>query len=264
MLSARPFASSGRQFLQWPSVTATLLTIHVYNPVTSINKLLNEGIKRYKTTPDLIVEALRKAILRGEYKAGQNLRQEELADRFGVSRIPVREAMRQLEAEGFITIYPNRGAIVTELSALEAQELYEIRLALESTALRLAIPKITTEALRLTEDILDKTDRETEANNLGELNWEFHAALYLPACRPRLFGMMHNLHLSVDRYMRFKYTALDYRNKSQTEHHRLLAACREKKIEEAVGLLSEHTEAAGKVLVAYLEQEKLTSEGGIA
>lgn len=230
----------------------------------TIDKLLNKEIKRYKTTPDLIVEALRKAILRGEYKAGQNLRQEELADRFGVSRIPVREAMRQLEAEGLITIYPNRGAIVTELSALEAQELYEIRLALETTALRLAIPKITPEELRRAEEILTRTDRETETNNLGELNWEFHAALYLPAGRPRLFGMIHNLHLSVDRYMRFEYTALDYLGKSQIEHRSLLAACGEKETEKAVALLTEHIEAAGKLLVAYLEQQNLASEGAKA
>jgi len=230
----------------------------------TIDKLLNKEIKRYKTTPDLIVEALRKAILRGEYKAGQNLRQEELADRFGVSRIPVREAMRQLEAEGLITIYPNRGAIVTELSALEAQELYEIRLALETTALRLAIPKITPEELRRAEEILTRTDRETETNNLGELNWEFHAALYLPAGRPRLFGMIHNLHLSVDRYMRFEYTALDYLGKSQIEHRSLLAACSEKEIEKAIALLTQHIEAAGKLLVAYLEQQNLASEGAKA
>jgi len=230
----------------------------------TIDKLLNKEIKRYKTTPDLIVEALRKAILRGEYKAGQNLRQEELADRFGVSRIPVREAMRQLEAEGLITIYPNRGAIVTELSALEAQELYEIRLALETTALRLAIPKITPEELRRAEEILTRTDRETETNNLGELNWEFHAALYLPAGRPRLFGMIHNLHLSVDRYMRFEYTALDYLGKSQIEHRSLLAACGEKEIEKAIALLTQHIEAAGKLLVAYLEQQNLASEGAKA
>ncbi len=85
-------------------------------------------------------EALRAAISSGELAPGLQLRQDELAARFGTSRIPVREALRQLEAEGFVTFLPNRGAVVSDLSIDEVIELLEIRIALECHALRLAIP----------------------------------------------------------------------------------------------------------------------------
>ena len=84
-----------------------------------IDELVLPELKNFKTTPTLVAEALRKGILKGMIKAGQVLRQEDLAERFGVSRIPIREAFRQLEAEGLIKIYPHRGAVVSSLSAWE-------------------------------------------------------------------------------------------------------------------------------------------------
>ncbi len=221
-----------------------------------ISDLVTAEIKQYKTAPTLIAEALRKGILRGVIKAGQTLRQEELATTFGVSRIPIREAFRQLEAEGLITLYPHRGAVVTELSVLEAQELYEIRLALETTILKKAIPKLKAVDLQKAQAILVATDNETDIARWGELNWEFHSALYIPAGRPRLLGMLNNVHLSVDRYMRLEMTALDYLPRSQQEHHELLEACRRHETEQAVRLLEQHIEAAGKLLVNYLQAEQ--------
>ena len=218
-----------------------------------ISDLVTNEIRQYKTTPTLIAEALRKGILRGVIKAGQTLRQEELAATFGVSRIPVREAFRQLEAEGLITIYPHRGAVVTELSALEAQELYEIRLALETEALKKAIPNFKPADLKKAQTIIEATDGETDIARWGELNWEFHAALYIPANRPRLLSMLNNLHLSVDRYMRLELAAMDYLPRSQHEHRELLQAASQRETERAVNLLAQHIEAAGKLLVGFLQ-----------
>jgi DNA-binding GntR family transcriptional regulator len=218
-----------------------------------ISDLVTNQIKHYKTTPTLIAEALRKGILHGVIKAGQTLRQEELASTFGVSRIPIREAFRQLEAEGLITIYPHRGAVVTELSALEAQELYEIRLALETEALRKAIPNFTPADLKKAQAIIEAADGETDIARWGELNWEFHAALYTAANRPRLLAMLNNLHLSVDRYMRLELAAMDYLPRSQHEHRELLQAVSQRETERAVNLLREHIEAAGKLLVGFLQ-----------
>jgi DNA-binding GntR family transcriptional regulator len=81
-------------------------------------------IRRYATTPDLIADTLRDGILRGEIAPGAALRQEELAERFGVSRLPVRDALMRLETQGLVHVYPNRGAFVISLSADELREIY--------------------------------------------------------------------------------------------------------------------------------------------
>ena len=94
------------------------------------------------SAPNTVREGLRRAILAGEFAPGSQLRQDELAQRFGTSRIPVREALRQLEAEGLVSILPNRGATVSSLSLDEVLELMEIRIALECRALRMAIPNM--------------------------------------------------------------------------------------------------------------------------
>src|SRR6478752_7016094 len=105
-------------------------------------------IRRYATTPDLIAETLRDEILRGAIPPGAALRQEELAERFGVSRLPVRDALMRLETQGLVHVYPNRGAFVISLSAEEVREIYEMRLLLEGDILERAVPRMTEEDWR--------------------------------------------------------------------------------------------------------------------
>ena len=94
-------------------------------------------------TTEAIAGALRNDILHGRFVGNAPLRQDEIAARFGVSKIPVREALQQLKAEGLVTFYPNRGAVVTALSAAEADEIYAMRIALETTALQRSLPHLT-------------------------------------------------------------------------------------------------------------------------
>ena len=100
-------------------------------------------VRRYATTPDLIAASLREEILRGVIPPGQALRQEELAGRFSVSRLPVRDALLRLEAEGLVDVFPNRGAFVTTLSADEVREIYHLRILLEGDAIETAVPRMT-------------------------------------------------------------------------------------------------------------------------
>src|SRR5689334_18278168 len=118
------------------------------------------GGGHHGSTPETVREALRVAISSGDLAPGFQLRQDELAERFGTSRIPVREALRQLEAEGFVTILPNRGAVVADLSVDEVIELLEIRIALECHALRLAIPAMGEMDLDETKKVLRSYDAE--------------------------------------------------------------------------------------------------------
>src|SRR6187402_1183909 len=126
------------------------------------------------STPDTVREALRRAISAGELAPGIQLRQDELAEKFGTSRIPVREALRQLEAEGFVTFLPNRGAVVSDLSVDEVVELLEIRIALECHALRLAIPVLGEIDLDEARKILQAYDSEPDPAKWGAFNWKFH------------------------------------------------------------------------------------------
>lgn len=222
----------------------------------NLGDLAANVLQQQRSTPDLIADALREAILRGIFQEGQSLRQDEIAAQFGVSRIPVREALRQLEAEGLVTLQLNRGATVSALSPAEAQEICEIRSALETTAIQLAIPQLTESDLEKATLILDTTNQTTDAARWATLNWEFHATLYTPANRPRLLTMIKTLHVNIDRYVRLQMEKMNYLEKSQKEHYQLLDACRQRDARAAVKVLKRHIDTAGEELVAYLEQNR--------
>lgn len=220
----------------------------------NLSDLAANVLQQQRSTPNLIADALREAIVQGIFQEGQSLRQDEIATQFGVSRIPVREALRQLEAEGLVTLYPNRGATVSALSPAEAQEICEIRIALETMAIQLAIPKLTELDLQKAAAILETTEQETDVARWAELNWEFHATLYAPADRPRLLTTIKTLHVNIDRYVRLQMVKMNYLERSQKEHYQLLDACSKQDSKTAVRLLRRHIGAAGEQLVAYLQQ----------
>ena len=203
---------------------------------------------------ELIAATLRAEILQGALKSNLPLRQDELAERFGVSKIPVREALYQLKAEGLVTFFPNRGAVVAELSSAEVDEIYAMRIALEPLALRRAIPHLTIANLAEAATLLDAIEQEKSIARWGELNWEFHALLYQPANVPRLMEWVRLLHINVARYLVIFLVGLEYQATSQREHRAILEACRQGQIETAVTLLEQHLQAAANKLVAFLQQ----------
>lgn len=220
----------------------------------NIDKNLSEELKQRRTTPAIVADILRKAILKGELKGGQQLIQADIAKQFGMSRIPVREALKQLEAEGLVKQYPNRGAVISELSASEVQEIYEIRSFLETGAIKLAIKNLNEDDLKYAEEVLEKIDSAPDANTWLELNWKFHSCLYSPANRPRLLSIISNLHVNVARYIRIYLESMNFEEKSQEEHHMIFNACREKNTQKAVELIERHLKNASTTLVAYLSK----------
>lgn len=222
----------------------------------SFDNLPTEAVRQRRTTPSMVADVLREAIMSGTLKGGQPLRQDELARRFGLSRIPIREALRQLEGEGLVTVQPHRGTVVSQLSGTELRELCEIRIALETMALRLAIPHLDDETLNRAAAILVETDGETNVlEHWSRNNWCFHATLYEPAGRPRLLSMIKTLHDTVDRYLRLHVSVLNYKTKGQAEHWRILDACRRRESAEAIALLDQHIEAVALLLSDYLGNE---------
>lgn len=209
-------------------------------------------IHKPKNTAGLIADALRTAILQGTLKSKQHLKQDEIAAEVGVSKIPVREALLQLEAEGLVTFYPNRGAIVSELSIGEIEEIYLMRAALETVTLTRAIPHLSSSDFSQAEGILNTIDQETDPVRWSQLNWEFHATLYQPADLSRLMNTVENLHANVARYLTI-YRTMKYSLNSQREHREILAACRRRETDTASELLEMHLKASASALISLLE-----------
>ena len=208
------------------------------------------------TANESIADSLRADILRGKLKSGQALKQDEIAAQFGISKIPVREALIQLKAEGLVNFYPNRGAFVSEISAAEADEIYVMRIALETAVLARAIPHLTVADLKHAKEILDAIDREENIAKWGELNWEFHATLYSPAALPRLMETIRTLHTNIARYLVLYLAGMAYQKKSQKEHRAILEACRHGDIEKALAVLEIHLQGASDHLVAFLNKQE--------
>jgi DNA-binding GntR family transcriptional regulator len=164
----------------------------------------------------------------------------------------LREALKSLEAEGLVRFFPNRGAVVSELSADEAQEIFDIRLFLELGALELAIPNLTAEAAAEAAGILQEADAEKSSRRCGELNWQFHETLYRCAKRPKLLSLIQNMHNNVERYMRLYLATMNYQAKSQEEHQELLNACIQRDVKTAQDVLRKHMADASASLISYL------------
>ena len=228
---------------------------------------LNSSLKNlvqplpHRSTPDLIAEALRQAIGRGLFSEGQSLRQDEIASQFGVSRIPVREALRQLEVEGLVIFHPNRGAMVSVLSAAEVREICEIQVALETMALALALPQLSNADLTQAATLLTALPQATDAGEWADCNWQFHAALYAPARRTRLLGLIKMLHVNLGRYMRLQQFEPSAQAQSLAEHQQLLDVCWRRDTAAATQILQQHLERAAAALVAQLEQRALQPTG---
>jgi DNA-binding GntR family transcriptional regulator len=220
-----------------------------------MSKTLPILIKNPGNTPELIASALRGAILKGRLKSSQPLRQDQIAEQFGVSKIPVREAMVQLRAEGLIVFVPNRGFVVSELSPAEVEEIYMMRMALEAKALERAIPKLRPADLIRAASVLEISETEDDRSQWSELNWEFHSTLYQAAQLPRLLSTIQVLHNNVARYLLIYLGSLSARGASQTEHKKILQACQKKEVDRAVKILQQHLSRASDRLVAFLSDQ---------
>ena len=178
-----------------------------------------------QTRDGYVAERLRRAILRGEFKPGQRLDQNEIAELLGVSRSPVREALRTLAAEGLVEVYPHRGAVVAELSSAEFEEISIIRVMLEGMAARLAAPHIDDDRIALLKDILAELDNTTDLDRWVELNRRFHNAIYQAVHRPRLLSFIENLRITMTPYIRQYIASDEHLNAARIGHRRILEAC---------------------------------------
>lgn len=211
------------------------------------NEDANGGVA---SAPELVRAGLRKAILSGALESGMQLRQDEIAERYGTSRIPVREALKQLAVEGLVTLAPNRGAFVTSLSLADVLELQDIRIGLECRALKLAVPEMVESDFERAEEILDRYEREPSAEEWAVMNHAFHGALYEPCNRPKLLEMIEANLAHINRYMSLQVSLAAGNKDPNREHRQIIAACRAGDAEKASRLLELHITHTQKALVA--------------
>jgi DNA-binding GntR family transcriptional regulator len=210
-----------------------------------------------RTVKDALVETLRDEIIRGDLVPGQYLRLEEIAPRFDVSTMPVREALRDLAAEGLVTVFPHRGAMVTQLSADELQDIYDIRVTLEEMATRLAVPFVTKATLTELASLIEQIENHRgDVATLVKLNHQFHLTLYAASGRKHLCELIRMLRYRSQHYLHVYTAEVDVGHLPQTpgEHRAILEACKRGDAEQAAALMREHVAEAGRVIVERARQ----------
>jgi len=215
----------------------------------------------HKTRTQLVVEAIREMILSGEIKAGDPLRQAALAEELNVSRIPIREALLQLEAEGLVNFEPHKGATATVLSAAQVDEVFELRALLEADLLKYSIPGLVDDDFTEAEDMIEQMENvdKGSTNSSGELNYRFHNILYSKANRPQTAEMADALIKNSLRYVRMHLMLAGGVNTAQGEHRELLQLCRNGEVKKACKFLQKHILGAKndiKTLLLKLEAEQ--------
>jgi len=201
------------------------------------------------TAQELVLQSVRRAILDGVLGPAERLRQEELADVFGTSRIPVREALRALEYEGLVKSEPHRGFTVTSLDADDIEEVYDLRILLEAHAVRLALPLLTDDDFEELETLFAEMQSVTEPDQQLATRERFYLRLYSVTGRPRLVGLITRLRQEVARVLRWATIT-----HSSSIHEQFYEAVRTGDAERAVTLLSAHYRRVAVLIRRYIKE----------
>ncbi len=200
---------------------------------------------------DKVVGELRRRIVDGVYEPGDRLTEERLADDFGVSRNPVREAIRVLEAEGFLTAQPRRGAVVASMSVRDLEDLFDVRGALEVLAARLAAERIDPSGAAALDRLLDRARVARQVVDLAALNTQFHDTISTLSGNTLLTGMMEPLHGRLQWVYRQSVEARAAQ--SWAEHRELATAIRAGDAEAAAAAARAHVMAARRSALAVAD-----------
>ena len=216
---------------------------------------------RPDSTADAVAASLRKLIASGEVGDGARLVERDLAERFSVSRIPMREALQKLEAEGLIEINRNRGAVVRTLTLDDVEEIYSLRMLLEGDAIFRAVKRIDAETLARVELVHRLLGEAKSCDRQGELNREFHELLYAACGNARMVKWIRELRGQVERYERVQDVLLKDTDAFQVEHAAILQACLERNARVAKAMTVEHLKSAKGVVVRVVERGRALGDG---
>lgn len=214
-----------------------------------------KGVTNLGATPsasEVILKFVRDSIMDGSLDEGEPIRQDDVARMFNVSKIPVREALKRLEAEGLVAFHRNRGAVVTSLSEPEIVQIFEVRALLESGAIRYSIPNMTESSFEKAQEFCDAFANESNVARWAELNWKFHSSLYEDGQRPYLLNSIRAVNDRIERYLRIQLSLSKGHSAADVEHRRILALCRKRDIDGAAELVHDHIMGACASLSRHL------------
>lgn len=198
---------------------------------------------RVQMAQDAVLASLREDISTGRLRPGDKIPQEALAERYGTSRVPLREALKTLEAEGMVDYHANRGYFVAELSVADLLEVYRMRELLEAEAIRLAIPQLADADVDAIAELLRQTDDAAAAGDLRAMtdaNRRFHFAIFDAANMPRLSRMLRQLWDATDVYRSMYYSDAGNRARVAVEHAAMLDALRRRDADSLVAHQDAH------------------------
>lgn len=221
------------------------------------------SLNGYRPLRDLVFESLKEAILSQKLRPGERLLENELAEELGVSRTPIREAIRRLEQEGLVVMLPRKGAYVAGISLKDIHEVYEIRAALEALALELAATYITDEELDELALQVEEEEALTDAGRLNEIIFidsSFHDLIYQYARNNKLTQFVDILQEQFKRFRALPLGASARSNTALEEHQQILAALKAHDSALAADLAKKHIAGAERALIAALEANGLLHE----
>ncbi|WP_028306563.1 GntR family transcriptional regulator [Desulfitibacter alkalitolerans] len=215
-------------------------------------------LENYKPLREIVLEALKDAIVNGKLKPGERLMEQQVAEELGVSRTPVREAIRKLEIEGFVIIIPRRGAYVSDISLKDIAQVFEVRAAMEALAAGLA-------AQRIADDQLEKLERKlvevknavdnSDLDNIIQYDTDFHEIIYGASRNDRLVQILNNLREQIQRYRTASLASPGRLKDTLKEHQELVDAISTRNVALAQKLAKEHIEnAENSILEAFKER----------
>lgn len=214
-------------------------------------KLKAVDISRTASASTIIFDVLRKAIIEGEIPEGAPLRQDEIANMFNTSRIPVREAISRLEEQGLIKTQRYKGAVVAGLSAEEAAEVFDLRALLEPEILRNAVPKMSKECLKEARKHCMAFSTSPNPMEWGDLNRIFHKTLYSASNLKYFIEVADNAMDRVERYIRAQLVMSNGMEQAEIEHLSILEACEEGDADRASQCLRDHIQGAKLSLLEH-------------
>ena len=217
----------------------------------------------YKTLRQEVVDEIRQRILTGDFQAGERIKENEMAQQLGVSRGPVREALRQLEQEGLVVMIPRRGAQVANITEKDLNDVLEVRIALENVAIEKACARMTEEEMRrlwLAAKEFEHTIAEGNLVKLAEADVAFHEVIYQASDNKRLIQVLNNMREQIYRYRVEYLKEGETRDVLVKEHEELTKAIRERDVERAKQFSFQHIENQRMAIMRSIEAEDAERE----
>lgn len=212
-------------------------------------------VSKMASAAQIVFDALRVAIIEGELPDGAPLRQDDLARQFGISRIPVREALSRLEQLGLITTQRHRGAVVAGLKADEAREIFDFRRLIETEVTRRAVPLMTVADVQETRHRVEAFSASPDSLAWGGLNRELHLSIYRASGLRYHLDVINNAMDRVDRYLRAQLLITDGMARANAEHRAILDACAAGDADRAAALVGAHIDGAKEDLLTHFAAE---------